>query len=266
MSKILYLEENTVGRDFAVGDIHGEYESLESALIEANFDPSKDRLILVGDSVDRGRHSKRALEFLNRPYVYAVRGNHEDMFIQLYENGEPEEYILAIECQSNGMRWWLDVDLETRRLLIETFKRLPLVIEVQTSRGSVGVIHAEVPIGMNWQSFKESIENEDPKTTAYCLWGRTRISEMNDSGVEGVGRIFSGHTVQLGAVTKLGNVYFIDTGSVFRVIENVESAHLSMTAIAAKTTIITRPIDPNVTVHLVDEDEVLRTPFGQYVN
>lgn len=46
---ILYLEENKIGKDFVVGDIHGCYDMLMAKLNEISFDFSKDRLIALGD-------------------------------------------------------------------------------------------------------------------------------------------------------------------------------------------------------------------------
>ena len=49
--------QNTVGRDFAVGDIHGCFTELQRGLEAIGFDPSTDRLFSVGDLVDRGPES-----------------------------------------------------------------------------------------------------------------------------------------------------------------------------------------------------------------
>ena len=49
-----HFSTNTKGRDFVVGDIHGELEMLKSELVKVGFDHSKDRLFSVGDMVDRG--------------------------------------------------------------------------------------------------------------------------------------------------------------------------------------------------------------------
>lgn len=261
---IMYLQENTHGRDFCIGDIHGEYDIIDRALIEANFDPDKDRLLVVGDCVDRGRQSERALEFLRRPYVFAVRGNHEDMFLELYEQGIPESSVLNYVCSENGMNWWLDIDEALRQDFIEQFSKMPLVMEVATSRGTVGILHAEVPRGMDWDTFKHNIQIQDQHTIASCLWGRSRDKYQDDSGVAGVGRIFSGHTIQEGSINKLGNVYFIDTGSVFRALYDVESVRLSMPAILAKTeAILIRP-NPESPLQVIDFEEPPKNPFGVY--
>jgi hypothetical protein len=57
MSKLLALPANTAGRDFVCGDIHGCFDELDAALAKLQFDPAVDRLISVGDLVDRGPRS-----------------------------------------------------------------------------------------------------------------------------------------------------------------------------------------------------------------
>jgi bis(5'-nucleosyl)-tetraphosphatase (symmetrical) len=64
---------------FAIGDIHGCYDTLRSLLARIRFDPRSDRLWLVGDLVNRGPKSlavlRWAMELGDR--VTAVLGNHD---------------------------------------------------------------------------------------------------------------------------------------------------------------------------------------------
>ena len=89
MRKVLKFKRYELGRDFVVGDIHGAYDLVLQAMNEARFNPNTDRLFAVGDLIDRGLGSRRCLKFLAQPYVYAVRGNHEDMLLDLYAEGYP---------------------------------------------------------------------------------------------------------------------------------------------------------------------------------
>lgn len=47
--KLMCLEENKAGRDFVVGDIHGQYDDLMHQLYRVGFNEEADRLIAVGD-------------------------------------------------------------------------------------------------------------------------------------------------------------------------------------------------------------------------
>ena len=48
------LPPNRAGRDFLLGDLHGMMDELTAAMQAAGFDRSRDRIISVGDLIDRG--------------------------------------------------------------------------------------------------------------------------------------------------------------------------------------------------------------------
>jgi len=70
---------------FAVGDIHGEYEKLVNVLSKSNFDPLHDKIVFLGDYIDRGPESEKVVKMLynmktNFPNnIILIKGNHEDM-------------------------------------------------------------------------------------------------------------------------------------------------------------------------------------------
>ena len=82
MSKLLTLEINTQGKDYIVGDIHGCFDLLQAGLDAINFNPAVDRLICVGDLVDRGAQNLKALDYLKKPWFFSVIGNHEILHIK----------------------------------------------------------------------------------------------------------------------------------------------------------------------------------------
>src|SRR5690606_22202975 len=125
MTHIKRFPLNTAGRDFAVGDIHGHFSKLAEALRSVGFDPERDRLFSVGDMVDRGPESERALEWLHQPWFHAVRGNHED-YVCRYQTVDTGNWVI------NGGAWFQGLPLATKQELAAAFKALPLVIEVET--------------------------------------------------------------------------------------------------------------------------------------
>lgn len=250
------------GRDFVLGDIHGAFDLVMKALEALSFDPSVDRLFSVGDLVDRGEYSQMALEFLNEPWVYAVRGNHEQMVLDLYASGTLDERMLDFHVKNNGMGWWRKTSPERQAALLAAFSRLPVAMEVSTARGTVGMVHAEVPVGMDWDTFIQKLESFDNRTIQSAIWGRVRATNNNNSGVEGVGRIFAGHTPQLDGARRLGNCYFIDTGAVFGA-QGSAPGKLSVANMTCKTEVITTR--PAVAQPLIDLfTAVGMAPFGQY--
>ena len=77
MTRIARFEQNTSGTDWLVGDIHGSFSLLKENLENEGFDFETDRLFCTGDLIDRGKESKRAPEFLAKPYFNTVLGNHD---------------------------------------------------------------------------------------------------------------------------------------------------------------------------------------------
>jgi diadenosine tetraphosphatase ApaH/serine/threonine PP2A family protein phosphatase len=71
-----------VGRTIAIGDVHGCIEELIELLDKLQLD-SSDRLVFVGDLVDRGPDPVRVVRFVRRllaarPNTVVLKGNHED--------------------------------------------------------------------------------------------------------------------------------------------------------------------------------------------
>jgi len=250
------------GRDFVLGDIHGAFHLVLKALDALNFDGAVDRLFSVGDLVDRGAYSQMALEFLNEPWVYAVRGNHEQMVLDLYAAGELDEAALAYHVQRNGMGWWLSTPPDRQSALLAAFSRLPIAMEVDTARGTVGMVHAEVPIGMDWSTFIGKLEGFDRAAIKSATWGRERVTRNDASGVPGIGRLFAGHTPQLEGARRLGNCYFIDTGAVYGA-QGVAPGKLSVANMACHTHVI--DAHSPAALPLIDLFTPASVfPFGQY--
>jgi bis(5'-nucleosyl)-tetraphosphatase (symmetrical) len=75
---------------YAVGDLQGCLQPLKCLLQEVAFDPSKDRLWLVGDLVNRGPQSLETLRFLYamRDSLVCVLGNHDLHLLAVAHNIE----------------------------------------------------------------------------------------------------------------------------------------------------------------------------------
>jgi serine/threonine protein phosphatase 1 len=79
------------GRLLCIGDVHGCAPELERLL--AAVDPTdEDRLVFLGDYVDRGVTSSATVDILcalaeHRPRTVFLRGNHEEMFLDFIGEG-----------------------------------------------------------------------------------------------------------------------------------------------------------------------------------
>jgi serine/threonine protein phosphatase 1 len=261
---------NVVGRDFVISDIHGAFELVIQAMKVAKFDPRTDRLFVNGDLVDRGDESLRAKRFLEQKYVFAACGNHERWWSSFYEEGPPDEATVELFGRRGnmGVGWWLKAPKVERDALVEKFKALPLAMEVETERGLVGIVHADVPAGMSWPDFTAALRRGDKNVLQTALWGRSRIAKGDESGVQGVGRVFVGHTPQWAGVKRLGNVYAVDTGAIFGLqAGDVSEGRLTMALLVAATGELAGVKDRLQSSGLVDLRDAVAAdglPFGGY--
>ena len=221
-SRVARFGINSHGRDFVVGDIHGMFSYLETLLDQVEFKPREDRLFSVGDLVDRGPDSRDALEWLKHPWFHACRGNHEQFAL---DSGDEEQLDLWVN--HNGGDWWLDLTSAEHDVFKAVFATMPLAIELETRTGMVGIVHADTPPMLTWDSFMSLLESGDEEALFYAIWSRTRVSGDITSPVEGkMERIYCGHTPTREAVL-VGNVYYIDTGAVYSY-EGYQDARLTM--------------------------------------
>lgn len=218
------LPRNTSGRDFCVGDLHGAFDVLEYALQSLDFDVERDRLISVGDLIDRGPQSHRVLEFIAQPWFHAVRGNHEAM---LLDNIQAEVVNIRWLMQA-GAGWWLMLEEDERAAYPGPLSKLPYTLEIDTSEGRVGVVHADVPDGVHWDDFVAALPY-DERLREHALWARTRIGQLQrdvpTSHVGGLDLLVVGHT-PVSPITFALNVCFLDTGAAYA--QNFPDAALTL--------------------------------------
>ena len=203
--RFLKIPRNERGRDFAVGDVHGHFSRLQESLDRLGFDPARDRLFSVGDLVDRGPESEAALEWLAQPWFHAVQGNHEDYAIRHVRTGQVD----VMNWRGYGGGWFLDLPPDRQEVFAEAFARLPIAIEVETSAGAVGLLHADCPV-LFWPRLESALQDRYKRTSAACQWSRERLRQMDRTFIKGVRAVVAGHT-PVAAPLLLGNVYHIDT-------------------------------------------------------
>lgn len=198
------LAANTCGRDLAVGDIHGHFRRLQACLDAVGFDPRVDRLLSVGDLVDRGPDSPQVLQWLAKPWFHAVQGNHETLAINHLQGGrlDLEHYRAA------GGGWFLDLPAAEQAPFVEAFQRMPVALQVDTADGPVGLLHADSALS-DWQQLCKRLD--DPAIREVCQWSRRRLKEDDRTPVKGLRALLVGHTPVRKAKV-LGNVWHLDTG------------------------------------------------------
>lgn len=238
---ITQFSVNESGRDFVVGDLHGMFSLLQSALEHLQFDPKVDRLISVGDLVDRGPNSLECLKLLDESWFYSVKGNHEQLMEDYLTGGRTGAWWFH-----NGGGWWLDLDIlekdEVNRLMPKV-QMLPWIILVPMRNGKrFIVLHAElakhpteVITDATLFEFFDIVARRHVGDGEAAIWGRKlwgnlyaqtiddRVARKTRKTIDLYGHffndklshIFSGHTTVKQPTTILGQTN-LDTGA-FRV-------------------------------------------------
>lgn len=93
---------------YAIGDVHGDKDKLQR-MIEFVGPTKMDVVILLGDVIDRGRHSKEVVQYIldlrEQGYkIIVVKGDHEDMFIDFLEakNKKTTDFVCDIYLSNGG--------------------------------------------------------------------------------------------------------------------------------------------------------------------
>jgi serine/threonine protein phosphatase 1 len=190
-------------RIIAVGDIHGCSDLLKELVEDIiKFSPATDKLIFLGDAIDRGFRSRGVvlyLQTLKQKYpdnIILLKGNHEDMayhFFTQTENATLNERLYARMWLENGGRETLhnfESTGEAKSLLTQFIVKLDIFHEIDTHL----FVHGGIPKGES-DIRKVSVDK--------LLWNR-------DWEYEGTKFLVVGHT-PCTKVTKIGNVICCDT-------------------------------------------------------
>jgi serine/threonine protein phosphatase 1 len=156
---------------FIVGDVHGCLHTFQKLM--RHWDPATQRLIQVGDLVDRGNFIvetvayARSLEEKYPDKVTFVLGNHEDEVLTLVMSGENENWFQSLGVDT------LHQYKRAKRPIKEDakwFANLPLYYE----DGYVFVSHAGL-----------SATAEDPFSRKSLIWHRGPIKDIGKTQVYG---------------------------------------------------------------------------------
>jgi serine/threonine protein phosphatase 1 len=83
-------------RTLAIGDVHGCLTALEALLAVVAPAPD-DRLIALGDYVDRGPDSRgvmdRLIDLYDQGRLIALRGNHDEMMVEAHRHGDCDLWL-----------------------------------------------------------------------------------------------------------------------------------------------------------------------------
>jgi serine/threonine protein phosphatase 1 len=194
---------NLAGRDFVVGDLHGCVDALRFLLRETSFDASRDRLFSVGDLIDRGEQCEEALSLLERPWFYAVLGNHEDAMCAVAEGRLPRYRWYGI-----GGAWAETLPEGALARHAARVRQLPLARVVGEGATRFNVLHAEFFGG----DADLDAGRIDATARERMLWGRELALGETQPPPHALSPTYCGHT-PMRDVRRIGSQIFIDTGA-----------------------------------------------------
>ena len=206
---------NEIGKDYVVGDIHGEFKRLKEQLDKLGFNPSKDRLFSVGDLCDRGPYSEDILDWMDYKWFIPVRGNHESVLISKYQ-GVKDSNCGFID--DNFMRrikaeWFMGLSLNNQERVIDYFMSLPIAIEIKDGDKKYGIVHAICPYN-SWDTFKKKLKRTEKVIVANkAMWSLLTRADFNL--VKDIDYVFVGHNT-IEDVDLVHNTFMLDTGSGYR--------------------------------------------------
>jgi serine/threonine protein phosphatase 1 len=86
---------------YAIGDLHGHLEALERLLDQIQPDLTQERLVFMGDYIDRGPQPKGVVDYVLRlknsappDQVICLKGNHETMFLNFLKGEDRQLFLL----------------------------------------------------------------------------------------------------------------------------------------------------------------------------
>lgn len=84
---------NSVRNTYVIGDVHGRLTQLKALIESLEYDPQRDRLVFLGDLIDRGEDSPGVVSYVielqqESQNLICLRGNHEQMLLDLIEYGD----------------------------------------------------------------------------------------------------------------------------------------------------------------------------------
>ncbi len=186
-------------RRIVISDIHGCYYTFMLLLDKVKYNQSEDMLILLGDYIDRGKHSFEVIKFLKElktENVVILKGNHEEMMCDTI-NGVNDGYLW--KC-NGGNKTKKSYYKNKANLYLDCnwINQLPYYYEDE----DFIYCHA----GMPKLKLKDCTRDD-------LIWSRNWINTMQDKTEK---RVIFGHTPSsVGVYVSLNENICIDTGCVF---------------------------------------------------
>lgn len=220
-------------RSIVIGDVHGCYEELMELFDELNVD-SSDRIIFVGDLVDKGPQSFRCVSMARALKCQVVLGNHEEKYIRFAKhvakkNNDPS---YKIPMQMDGEKLELFELLQSEGL-VGWFGSFPDYMRFSTASRNFIVVHGGLVPGIRLEDQKREhvirLRYIKPSTKPGKTWDMAPLVDMkqpegsvfwSDKWENGPEHIIHGHAVRSMqephiSMSKTARIYALDTGCAY---------------------------------------------------
>ena len=204
--------------------MHGCFRTLRRALLAIDFEHGRDRLLSVGDLLDRGPNSIEALEWLEGGRFDAtVMGNHEAEMVRLLQTGE------ILSPPQSYQQWMSQIEKLDLYRWYRALRALPLAITVETAQGQVGIVHCSTWRD-SWTATLSALEERNIAAINMVLLGIDKRDERagpTGNEVVGVDRVIAGHDPTR-RVERRANMWSIDTGTGFPTLNRFTLARIDV--------------------------------------
>jgi serine/threonine protein phosphatase 1 len=156
-------------RTLCISDIHGCYDEFCELLQLVNYNPFEDKLVLLGDYMDRGSKSKEVLEMVmglvNEHGAIALKGNHDKMFLDMIDERDYTVFISngglkTLASYYPDLKDYVDVGLARQYILnnykshIEFIRNLPYYYEDEN------FIYVHAGLNPMYKEWKDNTPND----------------------------------------------------------------------------------------------------------
>lgn len=196
-----------------IGDVHGCFFTLTKLIEEIEKEFPQVEIYLVGDLVDRGRHSCEVMDFVSERKIKFTPGNHDYMF---YHHFRYPHSLFAEAWFSNGAEYTL-MSYENRFDRINEHIELIIKAPLFFNLDDCFISHAGISIFYENLITADLLNNSDSLTEILkkdidqdfsVLWCRGQLLNLGKLQVLGHTRMFEPKYL------KENNVLYIDTAAV----------------------------------------------------
>jgi len=153
---------------YVIGDIHGCFDQFIELLKKINYKKDEDKLILLGDLVNRGPDSLSVINHcMADSSIITVLGNH-DLYLL---------YLLSIDKATGSLKEVVEAD--SNKQIFKWLLKMPLMLEIidEFTGNSFLIAHAGIPEIWSPEKTKElasevtSLLQKNPLKVLRSMWG-----------------------------------------------------------------------------------------------